>query len=305
MNMRITQLSDSEWDQLLLKSPFSSVFHTSFWKQRVTQFIGGKADLLHCQNEQNAWLVPIYSGAPWSSQFRIGSIGYGGPLPLYLPVNAQNEEKKIQELVQTLENFFHSKCTGYSTYPTELWNQLSLEKPLFLTFTQSLALSLDPTHLFEKVLSGNVRTSIRQSQRHQVHTRPILFSEMDLAYSLLCETQKQVKAAYITPFSFFQSLCEPNSPFSECWGAYTPTGQMVAMSVLLYFQDQSFHFLHGWNRPYAPSGTNQSLIWSLIQRSIHLGCKTFNFGESHSESLREAKKRWGTHPLPILKSACN
>ncbi len=298
--MKITILDDYQADLSLKESSFASVFHVSSWKRAVTEHVGGKALFFFCKEGDFSWLIPVYQKLPWSTQFRIGGIGYGGPIPLYKTTSPLEEKANIDRLIRILEQHLDQKCTSYATFPWEKWAELPIAKPDFLTFTQIIHLDPNPSYLFEKVLTGNVRTAIRQAERQGVKTRKLDQGELQMAHHLLSLTQTQVKASYITPFSFFQHLALSGEG-AECWGAFLEDGRMAAMSVLLYAHESAFHFLHGWDRAFAPPGTNQILIWAMIQRSLQCNLRTFNLGESHSDSLRETKKRWGAKMYPILR----
>lgn len=299
--MKIIKLTDEEWDFCLTAAHYKCFFYTSFWKNQIIKNFGGQALLIKCEVASKNWLVPLYFGKPWSQGFRTSSIGYGGPIPLFHIHDPDLELKNIRNVLTELESKYKISCKGFTTYPSHDWASVTLKNKEFLSFTQILSLEKDPTYLFEKVFSGNVRTSIRRAQKEGVCVRLIYPNEVKVAYKLLVETQQTVKSTYVTPFSFFSSLFESASNGVKVWGAFSQLNEMVAMSMSLFTELDGFHLFSGWDRRLGKGGANQAILWTMIQEALKLNLVSFNLGESPSELLNKAKSRWGGNMVPILK----
>lgn len=299
--MHFSPVAEKEWNALAEKSPYAACFHCSAWKEAVLSSFGGDALLLTCKLEGRDWILPIFSGGRWSEGFRIGSIGYGGPLPLF-SISKQTEVlREIRSIIENLEKELGKKCTGYTTFPSPLWEGTPLAVGELLSHTQILFLDSDPEFVFQKKIGGKVRTAIRRARKGGLSVRKIHAEEAPQAHGLLVETQKNVGAKYTTPYCFFQRLVERAGQGVETWGGFDASGQMVAAATMLYTEKSSFHLFHGWDRRQAPVGTNQALLWEMVVYSIQRGIREFNFGESPQESLKRAKEEWKTTPIPILK----
>lgn len=292
--MRISLISDQEWDQALQSSAYAEFFQTSFWKNQVASCIGGQGHLYLCEDDDHKWLVPCYTGAPWSKGFRIGSVGYGGPIPLQRRQDPLVENQKIHEMIAGLESVFKSRCTGVTTYPCKEWGGLD-----GLSITQVIPLKDSQELVFTGVVTGNVRTTIRRAEQTELTVAKIVDAEeLKVAHRLLCETQIRVNALYTTPWAFFSGLTASNHV--TVWGI-RHEGEMIAMSLMLSYAKKAFHLFHGWKRDQIPPGTNQLLMWEMVKHAIAEECHSFNMGESHADSLRIAKQRWGAEEVPILK----
>ncbi len=272
------ELTAPEWDRAIQSSPYCSYFHQSCWIKTVCEHIGGTYRLV----VSDGWAYPLFFGEPWSETFRIGSIGYGGPLPLFAI--------KSPELpsLQPLVDLYQMPCSGLTAFPHSGWKEANSE-------TEILALQ-DPETLFKKVLSGNVRTAIRRATGCLAQQ----LEEREEAYSLLVQTQERVEAGYITQKPFFMALCD--LPGVELWGGFSESGALATMALLLIGEREAFHLFHGWNPEEQVIGLNQLLIWNMIQSAEKAACKTFNLGESHSPSLKKAKQRWGSHSFGIVRN---
>lgn len=302
--IKVEPIEDLEWDTYLEVSPYSTFFHTSFWKNSVINHLGGEARFFICSNEKRKWLVPVYLGK-WSKGFRIGAIGYGGPLPLEAIADPNQEKAAIKDIIRKLETLIGLPCTDYVTYPMAKWDELLISLPNFLTQTHLLCLEGGQLHVFENVLSGNVRTAIRRSAQYGLEARLASKTDLFQAHCLLAKTQQQVGASYTTPYSLLDQLFSHSEKGIELWVCFDKFKEMISMSLMLHYRQHSIHYLHGWDRSRSPPGANQALLWSMIKRSIELGSKTFNFGESPNLSLKQAKERWGAKQVPILRGTCS
>lgn len=297
--MLLEKLSDDEWDKMVPVSPYSSFFHNSLWMNAVCKFVGGESAKILITDKKSSWLVPIYFGRPWSSTFRIGSIGYGGPLPLENLTASCEIRETFEKIGMILQKEFQISCSGITTFPWALWSSLSLQSNEVISETQIIPLLGDEEAVFTKVLSGNVRTAIRRASEYRI---ALLDEENgEEAYELLKKTQLRVGSCYVTQKSLFLYLLKQRASGIEVWGGFDLEQKLVAMSVLLIGNREAFHLFHGWDPDVKITGLNQALIWKMVESSIQKKCSSFNMGESHSESLKIAKKKWGAQPCPILK----
>ncbi|MCH9608824.1 MAG: hypothetical protein S4CHLAM45_07360 [Chlamydiales bacterium] len=294
--MLLSKLSEYEWNASLVHSPFASFFHEMKWIKAVCKYIGGKAE---CFQMEDDLLVPVYHGEPWSPTFRIGSIGYGGPLPLQPMESSKKLRERIYNVQTQLETAFQMPCSAITTFPWQGWSNLVLEENETLSTTHILPLQPNQEAVFKTTLSGNVRTAVRRAEECSV--RLLQPHEEEEAYELLTATQGRVGASYVTQKPFFKGLLSIGAPNVEIWGGFSPNGTLLAMSVLLCNQREGIHLFHGWNNEINKVGLNQALIWAMICSAIDKGCSSFNLGESHSETLRQAKARWGALEFPILR----
>jgi hypothetical protein len=302
--MEINRLCDREWDQAVSKSPYRSFFHKSYWINAVCKQLGGHALLFKSNFADNSWLCPVFAGTPWSSNgFRMGSIGYGGPLPLQEPKEMDEEAEHIGKIYTELERQLKLPCTGFCTYPNANWSCLDHHSNFYLTETEMIPLEgKSEADLFNKVITGNIRTSIRRAEKEGIYISLLEDSRLEEAGTLLRETQRMVGAGYSTPQTFLEQLFSDRRENGvEFWAAQDKNGVLLGMSIHLIYEPTSIHLFHGWRKDTPSLGTNQALIWEMVKSAIKHNCRHFNMGESHSASLKVAKQKWGTCTIPILR----
>ena len=299
--MHIEPISEGNWNDLLKMSHYASPFHDFKWGQLVTSILGGTYRPLVAMQEDCQWLIPGYTSTPWGSSkgsFRIGSIGYGGPLPIHTIKNALDEIQHVHELFHDLHLHFDASQIRATLYPDPIWNGLS-HVGLQMSNTYKIALTSNRDMLFHETLSGNVRTAIRKSEKEGVTVHMIDTSnqrEMQQAYHLLCQTQKSVGSNYTTPYELFTALAtnQLTSTRTQTFVAFYKDS-IVGTTTLVYGGSEAFHLFHGWDRTATASCSNQALIWSMICFALENSLSVFNMGASHSDALLKAKMQWGGH----------
>jgi hypothetical protein len=304
--MEFECLQSHDWDRYLIKSPYRTFFQKSFWIDSVCQFLGGKSQLLKHSLGEKSWLIPVYQGSPWSSGFRVGSVGYGGPLPLHHIVNPMSERDYMFQIIEKLEKFNQCVCTGCCAFPHHLWYEMNSFSGQYFTETEMIQLQNSHEAVFNDVITGNVRTAIRRANKNNVQVHLLKEEHLAEAGHLLRETQTTVGASYTTSQKLLEHLFKYKKEGVEFWGAFNEHNELIAMAVLLIDGQTAIHLFHGWKRKSlshsdAGQGINQALIWEMIKSSINQKCVYFNLGESHSNPLKEAKQRWGSLTYPILR----
>jgi hypothetical protein len=265
------------------------------------EHLGGSLRLFEALEHQSRWLIPCYFGMPWSNiGFRVGGVGYGGPLPLQNVTSAQHEFEQLNCVLHLLSEFTSKKCDGVTTYPAAFWESLQSSPSIAISNTRIITLPRDGTTLFDTVISGNVRTAIRKARKYGVEIRHILPDDIPIAHKLLVDTQRSVGASYTTPLELFADIC-CNMQTVTCTLVAIYEKSVIGVATLLNTYHYGFHQFHGWDRRFANTAANQLLIWGLLEESITAGCRFFNMGESHSAELETAKARWGSHRVPILR----
>lgn len=291
--MKFRILHENEWDEILLTTSYPSVYSCSEWFKAVKQSFGGEYHLVLWQlNREASYLIPFFSGKPWSSSTRIGSIGYGGPLPIenFIPVRLED----IQILAQKI---FGDPCTAITTFPSHRESILLSEKNTTISHTNILKL-FNYNDMYTSAFSGNVRNSIRKAQKHGVEVRKLSQNYFDGALHLIHKTQESVDASYKTPENFFTALIT-----SEIGGALGAFYQNKLISVTVFVKNdfEIAYYLNGWDREYSSLNANPLLINEMILIGLDSNCKVFNFGESAYDSLRIAKNRWGGQEYSIYR----
>lgn len=295
--LKIQELTSSEWQSYIENSDYSSVFFQHWWGKATEKYFGVKfMPLLLSIDADLKVLVPCYIA---DSNFRIGFIGYGGPLPLS-EMSVSCEVSLSYRIMDYLSKYFNLPCVGFTSYVHNKWQLVATDMQPFVSNTTIVSLEGTEDVIFNQVISGNVRTAIRKAQKSNVVIRHITPDLEAQAYKLIADTQHNNGAGYVTDYNFFTFLSSPDAKYSMGFAAYIGC-EMHAAAVCLFSPKEAFHYLHGWNRVNMGSCFNQLLIWSMMQEAIKRKCMFFNMGESHYQSLLEAKMRWGGVEVPLIR----
>lgn len=305
--MKITECLPKNWDTYLYGTWCDSPYVKTCWFETVTQFFGGRYALYQIDLGSHKFLFPCFFGTPWSPFFRVGSIGYGGPLcaePTEYQVGLMNR----QEMIKGLEAHLQLPCTGVTGYPSyersEVLVEPAQEEVLSPTCELTLEEALNPIDQegFLKSYDGSIRTALRKSQKEGIIVRRLDADTAPQAWQLLVDTQIAVGASYQTPWPFFKALALERGSFAGGYGAFLGP-KLIASAILLYSETEAVHYVHGWDRAFAKTCANQALIHRMLQDASKLGCRRFNLGESPQTSLLKAKRKWGGDCLYVSRLA--
>lgn len=301
-----SKLSPQGWDELAATSPYVSYSHSSAWLELEAQELGGNYSLLLMKYAGRQWLVPLITGVSWVhvGDFRVGGVGYGGPLPLQPVQDPLEELKAVYTLLGALA--LREKLLGRwsaTLYPLEAWGRV---KGLSCSYAHLVPLPSIVEEMWAGLGSG-LRGKIRLAQERGVEIRCIEpnLSEIEVVWHLLNDTQHRVgTVARPTPLMLLWELCRTYD-WSRTFVALVD-GQIVSAMVLVWdlAGREVFHWLHGWDRDgaYGKSRANEALMWAVIQFAIERGFQVLNLGNAMGKpGLIRFKEQWGARPVPVAR----
>lgn len=295
--MKLSQISKKLWDQWVEKEIKANVFHSSFWCELTAKTFNKRIMYYTAEYINDRYLMPIFFDET-TGEYSIGFIGHGGPLLLKNTSSVLTQDTLIRlilELGKIFGKFPKKVILDIQNNAADYQLQHYCCK---INKTQVLDITKSIESIFEKQISGNVRTAIRKAKKDNVYIlEEYCADDLLRAHELLTRTQIYVGSSYVIPYKLFKSLA--SSPLSSIFLA-KKDNNIIAVSVCLFFQRKAFFYLNGWDRSYSSSCPNQLLIWSMINEANARGCSTFNFGVSHSEALRRSKSRWGTSDFFVI-----
>ncbi len=304
--MKLFYINGAQWQKLLDSKLYTAPFHTYDWYNMLSHFFKADLTLLLAEEESCSWIIPIFQDLPWLKQGEISTsaIGYGGPLPLHKITSFQKEYERIINLLEFILKHFNTNKIHASLFPSANWLDIKLNPRDRIDNTVKITLSGSAEKTFNHIITGNVRTAIRKSQRTGVLVREVSLNENEviaMSTRLLQKTQRDVGSIYVTDKGLVETLLGTRSNIikSRLFVAELH-GKVEAMSIAISNQHELFHLYHGWNRSSSYSSANQALIWEMINCAELEHLRFFNMGSSHSKSLLEAKLRYGGNIEPVL-----
>lgn len=289
------------FDSYIKESPFKHPFASSRWSELILASFGGVCSYLlgMCKSEVR-YLTTCYHNLPWMQPgtFRIGSVGYGGPLPLREdPATAAffQDSSYITSLLTSLKYELNQTLTSVTTFPHKCWN----DSFAGLSTTQIIYLPSTHKEFFEGTVTTNVRTTLRKAKKNHVQVQEVPESDIGQVHKLLNDTQEEVGASYKTSLGFIQNLYRAQD-IVKIYGGYH-NGMLIAIGVFVFDQTSCFHLFNGWNRKFRALCANQLILQTAAEQSINRELRQFNLGESHYDSLVQAKQRWGARQVPLLR----
>lgn len=287
----IKKIGLEKWESLRKTSSIPSVFLSSEFIQFVTESFNIEFAGLLAESEDQSFLLPCYIKNNLS-EFQVGFIGYGGPLPILRTIESLYA---VDELATLAKQHFGMKLSKFVTYPSNGIEYSGLMKRETI-YTDVIEIK-EIDYLFNNVFSGNVRTSIRKAQKNNVYTKKLPLEDLPYAHKMLSDTQKRVGAPYCTDFNFFSLIC--NSEKHIALGAYIDN-RLIGVSVFLIDRFEVFYYLNGTDVEFRNFSQNYLMLWHAIKYSAANNIKFFNLGASHYDELKKFKQKWGAKEYKIL-----
>ncbi|MBK9209183.1 MAG: peptidoglycan bridge formation glycyltransferase FemA/FemB family protein [Anaerolineales bacterium] len=195
---------------------------------------------------------------------------------------------------------------GEST-PPENW----VQHPAYYTYL--LDLPATPDEMLKK-FSSDHRNHVRKSLKKGFSVRYGHLDILDDIYEALARSMHELGSPYHTK-NYLRSMAQHLGDTLEFAVLYDPQGKIAGGGVFIYQDDTMFN-LHANILRYVRSNyAGEFLYWSVIERGIQKGLKTFDLGRSLVGSGNEIfKMKWAPrkkllaywhwlapgHPLPVL-----
>ncbi|MDR2794674.1 MAG: GNAT family N-acetyltransferase [Holosporaceae bacterium] len=292
MKATIKKINVDEWEKIRKTSNVSSVFLQHKWISIVEESFSLKFVRYLAETSEGNFLIPCYICD--DSFYQIGFIGYGGPLPV---LGAPESLNYLDDMVQLMNNDLRRECRKIVTYPSDVLCYKSNKMLGRNSQTDIIRLVQDNDYMFQNVISGNARNSIRKAQKNNVIVKLIPETDLPLAHHLLTSTQNRVGASYRTDFLFFERMYTLD--ICHFWGGYL-NNLLVCVSVFIQGENEVSYYLNGTDFNYRAYCPNYMVLWQAIEDGI-ANCKNiFDLGVSHYDNLVAFKKRWGSASVNII-----
>ena len=271
------------------------------WFELILSSLGGELDQYLCEFDGQRWLVPCFSNGPWGEKsFRIGSIGYGGPVPLFDCPTPEAMVAGSLRAIRAVAQKRNQVCLAASVFPLSTWGGLE-ESALcggHCVSTSIIYADQSPEETFGRA-HGAKRTGVRKAVKLGLKANRLNGCDARPAQELIAQTQMNVGAAYTTPLSLVQGMLEHKSAQIKGYGVMVEQ-KLVSVVLALERKENAFLLFHGWDRAYANTNANELVYWEFIRSAIENGARQIDLGRSHSISLLKSKERWGAVETPIL-----
>lgn len=293
----IDPISIEVWDNILLKTPGASFFHSSAWAKVLCESYHYR--LLYFTFWDGESLKALLPMADVNS-FMTGHRGVSLPFTDYCDPIA-TDKKAYQNLLS--EAFLCGREKG--------WKYLELRGgAIFLAddaqsstffYGHTLKLFRNPNEQLSK-FRESTRRNIKKAAKEGVMIS--IRQDIDALrtfYRLNCIT-RQEHGLPPQPFHFFKKIHEHILLQGKGFICLAELGNSpVAASIFFHFGDKAIFKYGASNRAAQSIRANNLVMWEAIRWCIEHGFKHFCFGrtESENEGLRQFKNGWGTREEKI------
>lgn len=174
------------------------------------------------------------------------------------------------------------------TVPPAVYHPVKVRDNVIVDLTKSLTTIWAEAH-------PNARGPAKQAEKAGLRAERCPIEDFLLLY------HKNVIELKRDPYYLFShAWAKAVEPMTECWGAYTPGGDLIGAH--LYVKDTAprrlFYFLSASDLAQRKLRPNDFLFWQTIQRAKAEGYLVFHLGGGETESLQQFKAKWSPDRIP-------
>ena len=280
-----------EWDAFVRAQPAWTHFHLYGWRRILERVHGHECLYLEARNENDELtavlpLVRVRSRLFGHFLVSMPFLNCGGPLGSLDGVRAlvaESVQLAQHDRVRLLE------LRSRTPLPTEL-------VPSHRKITVFLDLPESPELLW-KQLPAKVRSQVRRPQKEGVDVR-VGFDQIEPFYDVFARHMRDLGTP-VQSRDFFAAIAEefPNEVRFAC--AYVDQ-RPIACGCGFMWQEEFEITWASALRSHKPLSANMLLYWTLMERAIGDGARSFNFGRcTPGSGTHRFKQQWGGRDEPL------
>ncbi|MCL4488740.1 MAG: GNAT family N-acetyltransferase [Chloroflexi bacterium] len=285
-------------DQVLRRSPDSTVFHTPEWNRLLMRHFGLRnVTLLASVGQAPVGLYSYYvldDHLCRSPAIHLQSV-YGGPL------STVNRPQVVADLLKEAERL-------QRTALFQVWTPPNYDASVFVRLGYSIGSMCTPVlHLDASEeelwarLDRKKRGAIRRAIKHGVGIAEGDISALDEYHEMVTATLGRARIKAL-PKSFYAGILERLVPQGMARLVLARhAGTTIAGTFFLLFKETVSVWDMGWRRDYPPLAPNDLLNWEVIKWASQKGFKNYDFlrfDPDHLSGIALWKKTWGVELVP-------
>ncbi len=285
----------ADWDDRVLSSGSTCVFHSRAWAQTLSESYGFiPRYLTRSHNSHFEVLAPLMEVKSWATRRKGVSLPFSDYCNWLVPADEMEcvfhhlHEEGIARHWQYLDLRHQSPWPATGPASEHHWHH-------------ELDLKITPLKLWENVRS-EVRTAIRKAQASKVEVRfTRSLGDLQIFFKLHKLTRKK-QGIPPHPWFFLKKLYQHviSSGLGEI-GIANRKGVNLAAAIFFHFGHTALYKYGASDPDQLPLRGNNALLWAAILRYAENGSERLSLGrtEASNEGLRHFKLGWGCRESPL------
>ena len=286
----VNPITYPEWDELLLKNPDYSFFHSSAWASVLCKsYRYNPCYFIIRKDNSIASLIPFME----VNSLLTGKRGVSLPFTDFckpLLIEKDNLDKIVEWIIE------YGKKRGWKYFEIrDGYNLLNNENPFSFYYEHYLALNEDEHQIYSQLKSNvkrNVKRAIKEGITIEFHNTLEAIREF---YRLNCITRKYHNLPP-QPYNFFNTIFD--EIISKEKGIVLLANyknKKIAGAVYFHFGDKVIYKYGASDRKYQSLRANNLVMWEAIKWYSIKGYRCFSFGRTSPENkgLLQFKSGWG------------
>jgi FemAB-related protein (PEP-CTERM system-associated) len=304
-----------QWDDFVMNSDTSSLFHLTAWKDAVERVFGHKSHyLMAVRDERVEGILPLFEMKSLLFGHALVSVPYG----VQGGISAHDDDsfEMLKNSAENLADLIHVdylelrqpvKNAGGVQFeqaerPNERRDRTSetighhvehkwLSKDLYVNFRRPIAQSVEENF---DLIPRKQRRMIKQGMKHGLTSSVEGIDRMEEFYSIYAQSVRNLGSP-VYPLAFFMELMKA---FRESFIlAVWKETKMVAGVLAFAHKDTLMPYYGGGLKEYFQYAINDFMYWELMKYGCENGYKVFDFGRSKRDTgPYHFKRHWGFEP---------
>ena len=300
-----------QWDNFVMNSKDSSLFHLTGWKDAVEKVFGHKPHyIMAISDEKICGILPLFEIKSRLFGHALVSVPYG----VYGGISAPDRDvfHALSDSAQTLADLIgvdylelrqidglskspllegHSASAPGTIYPDKSgW----MTKDLYVTFRGPILETADENL---EAIPRKQRRMIRQGIKYELSSKIGGVESLEEFYSIYARNVRDLGSP-VFPLTFFRALMDnfKDSFILSVW----KDGKMVAGVLTFVFKETLMPYYGAGLRGYLEFAINDFMYWELMRYGCEKGYKVFDFGRSKKDTgSYHFKRHWGFEPQEL------
>ncbi|MCA9385424.1 GNAT family N-acetyltransferase [Candidatus Dojkabacteria bacterium] len=264
------------------------IYHTKEWHTFLEKVYGWKVRAVVSYDHKGELELFL----PFVTKKRLGKeISISLPLSHFIPVLSKNGSEDIKKEQFPTKVELHTKISNWDYAQRHVLSIREIPK------------GMDEDELFASLQKSSIQRKIKQARNKGVKINSSFeYSEIENMYRMHVQTRKH-QGSPMYPRNYFHELLRifEESNYIVPFIAYKG-GKPQAVVIFAYCNGTATYmygasFTHDY-------GVNQFAMWEGFKEALRRNCTRIDMGSSplYNIGLRNYKKKWGAHELPLIYS---
>jgi hypothetical protein len=295
----------SQWDELVIRSPQGTIFHTNSWLDACSEYGGKKVRIFGCfKDDTLIGGCSLFVGKKWGvmsyAESNSGFSPYGGFVLSSPPAQGVHKQETFsRQIVESL-----LECIKKEHYVSIVISNSPEFQDIRPFISGGWKSRVQYTYYFDLGVNieAHIDTRLKKTMRRAEKERLVFEPSSDIAkfYSLLCQTyaRKKLQPAASERFIADISSFVRDQDCGELVVARTPEGEVACAEMVVWDTKRAYRWAAASDERFKDTGASSLLLFTVLKRLQERGIRTINLMGANTFQLSQFLARFNPALVP-------